>query len=50
MKDLLFDPSHIIFEADGTRYDLVLTNDPTGEFWLCGLRRATFGVGILEII
>ena len=28
--DLLFDPSHIVFETDGTRYDLVLTNDPHG--------------------
>jgi hypothetical protein len=30
MKNLLFDPSHIIFEEEGTRYDLVLTNDPYG--------------------
>jgi len=29
-KDLLFDPSHVIFEADGTKYDLVMTNDPYG--------------------
>ena len=28
--DLLFNPSHIVFEAEGTRYDLVLTNDPYG--------------------
>ena len=28
--DLLFDPSHIVFEAEGTCYDLVLTNDPYG--------------------
>jgi len=30
MPDLLFDPSHVIFETDGTRYDLVMTNDPYG--------------------
>ena len=28
--DLLFNPSHIEFEAEGTRYDLVLVNDPYG--------------------
>lgn len=27
---LLFNPSHMVFETDGTRYDLVLTNDPYG--------------------
>ena len=30
MPDLLFDPSHVVFEAEGTRYDLVMTNDPYG--------------------
>jgi hypothetical protein len=30
MSDLLFDPSHMVFETDGTCYDLVLTNDPYG--------------------
>lgn len=30
MKDLLFNPTHMVFEADGTRYDLVLVNDPYG--------------------
>ncbi len=28
--DLLFDPTHLVFETDGTCYDLVLTNDPYG--------------------
>jgi hypothetical protein len=28
--NLLFNPSHMIFESDGTRYDLVLVNDPYG--------------------
>lgn len=30
MSDLLFDPTHLVFETDGTCYDLVLTNDPYG--------------------
>ena len=29
-KDLLHDPSHIVFESGGSGYDLVLTNDPYG--------------------
>ena len=28
--DLLFDPTHMVFDMDGTCYDLVLTNDPYG--------------------
>jgi len=30
MPDLLFDPTHLVFERDGTCYDIVLTNDPYG--------------------
>jgi len=30
MADLLFNPTHMVFEAEGTRYDLILVNDPYG--------------------
>ncbi len=30
MADLLFNPTHMVFEAEGTRYDLLLVNDPYG--------------------
>tara|TARA_R110001606_G_C15362731_1_gene648698 strand:- start:493 stop:717 length:225 start_codon:yes stop_codon:yes gene_type:complete len=30
MKNLLFNPTHMTFETDGTGYDLVLVNDPYG--------------------
>ena len=30
MHILLYNPTHMVFEADGTRYDLILVNDPYG--------------------
>ena len=30
MSDLLFNPTHLMFDRDGTCYDLVLVNDPYG--------------------